>query len=88
MVLVIALYKLKVNQVLRQTEVNLEMAAGGGNYREVPYQGGFNIIGLPTISGDFTLEFWHYYSGYTLHGGLILCVTEYDEDSWGNKVVA
>lgn len=41
----------------------------GGNYRALPGQGCFNIVGLPEIAGDFTIEFWFYYTGYSDFGG-------------------
>ena len=41
----------------------------GGNYRNPPSGGCFNIIGLPEIAGDFTIEFWFYYTGYSDFGG-------------------
>lgn len=52
-----------------------------GNYRNPPYEGGFNIIGLPEIAGDFTVEFWHYFSGYDEFGGTILYT--YTSDGMG-----
>ena len=66
-------------QVMGQADIKTDIVKFGtgswwGNYRNVPWEGGFNIIGLPAVTGDFTVEFWHYYSGYTTHGGLILYV--------------
>ncbi len=53
----------------------------GGNYRNLPYEGCFNIIGLPEIAGDFTIEFWFYYTGYSDFGGTF--VYTYDANDYG-----
>ena len=37
---------------------------------------GFALIGLPEVSGDFTIDFWHWYEGYTAFGGRILSLTD------------
>ena len=56
------------------------------NYRNVPSEGCFHVIGLPAVSGDFTVEFWHYYSGYADHGGLILYV--YQTGDYETQMIA
>lgn len=70
--------------IMSQASISTERAKFGngswwGNYRAVAWNGGFNVIGLPAIPGDFTVEFWHYYSNYTDFGGLILYVY-YDQE--------
>lgn len=64
---------------LKSDEVKFGKYSWYGNYRNPPHEGGFEIYDLPEISGDFTIEFWHWHSAYNTHGGLIVCVP-YVED--------
>lgn len=52
----------------------------GGNYRNPPTGGCFNIVGLPEITGDFTVEMWFYYTAYDEFGGTF--VYTYTGDSY------